>query len=100
VSVDDDARAGRGLRVAPAPPEVDAARTLPFRRALAAVARVFAANEHRGDAWRRRETPYSHVTHARAHLEVWTESRRLEDLEHAAVRALMALELARAEAEA
>ena len=65
-----------------------------FTRALAAVEAVLRQNEpqHRG-AWRH-EPPYSHAAHCRAHCEIWQAERRLEDLAHAAVRVLMALELA------
>ncbi len=66
--------------------------------ALENVARVLAENEprHRG-IWRR-QAVYAHVHHAIAHLSVWVEGRRLEDLEHAAVRALLALQRALEEA--
>lgn len=65
-----------------------------LRHALAAIDRVLAENEprHRG-AWRR-QSAYIHVAHARAHCDVWTETRQREDLEHALVRLLMAVELA------
>jgi len=62
-----------------------------FRRALKIVEQVLAENANRGDAWRR-ESVYSHASHLIAHAETWRAERQLEDLEHAAVRALMALE--------
>ena len=74
-------------------------RIVDFHRALHAVEQVLAENGHRGDAWRR-ESVYSHVSHLIAHAETWRAERQLEDLAHGAVRALMALELALAEAEA
>ena len=62
--------------------------------ALDAAAGVLAANEdrHRG-VWRT-ESIYGHVAHARAHLEVWNETRQAADLTHALTRCLFAVELA------
>jgi len=64
--------------------------------ALAAIDRVLAENElkHRGQ-WRQ-QSVYTHVCHARAHLECWIENRNPVDLAHALTRGAMAMELARA----
>ena len=65
-----------------------------FARAIEAVARVLAVNEptYRG-RWRHQSVD-THAEHCRAHCEAWVEGHGLEDLSHAATRALMALELA------
>jgi len=86
--------AGPELDVPLTAPEIDARTTLAdLRRALDAVARVLAANAHRGDTWRR-EPVFSHARHAEAHLACWRESRNVGDLKHALTRCAMALELA------
>jgi len=61
--------------------------------ALGTIDRVLAENAPKhGDRWRR-ETVYSHVAHAVAHLDVWRAERSSEDLEHALVRVAMAVQL-------
>jgi hypothetical protein len=62
--------------------------------ALDRVAVVLRDNGHRGNEWCERHSTYTHTCHSTAHLAAWREHQRLNDLEHAAVRALMALELA------
>jgi hypothetical protein len=66
-----------------------------FSRAIEAVKTVLAENEPKHQGRWRRETVYSHVAHAAAHLQVWQVERSTEDLEHALVRLMMAVELAR-----
>jgi len=62
-------------------------------RALDRVAEVLAAGSSvPGSGWRC-QSVYSHVAHALAHLQVWMAERSVDNLDHALVRAAMALEL-------